>query len=147
MNKNHTLAMEMKYEGKKYHEIARELKFNETTVKRWFTSDGLLFDKYEKYRQEMDSIIKEEGAEIRRRNIRNASAALVNLLSPDTDEAIRLRAINSVLDRELGKPKESIEHDFKSPLVILDNENGIKSASTKNQRRSDPPSSQAGDVS
>lgn len=125
----HKKALELKYKGNPYQEIAeildsqfqkgRKGKFTEQTIKDWFKEAGTLCETYKLYEQEMESIhretmdaIKKAGVRIREQNFRIANEMLVALIGSQTD-SIKLGAIRELLDRVEGKPGESGAEDQK----------------------------------
>jgi hypothetical protein len=120
----HKKALEMKYKGNPYQDIAeilnsqfeksRKAGFTEQTIKDWFKESGTLCETYKLYEQEMDEIhretldaIKKAGVRIREQNFRIANEMLVALIGSQTD-SVKLGAIRELLDRVEGKPKEVI---------------------------------------
>lgn len=127
LTKYHKAALELKYRGTLYRDIAEKLTerfskevgrtFSEQTVKDWFKEGGTLFEDYRKYESEIDEIerenliiIKKMGVRIREENFRIANEMLVALMGSDTDST-KLGAIRELLDRVEGKPREAITID------------------------------------
>lgn len=125
----HKKALELKYKGNPYQDIAeilnsqfgksRKAGFTEQTIKDWFKESGTLCETYKLYEQEMDEIhretidaIKKAGVRIREQNFRIANEMLVALIGSQTD-SVKLGAIRELLDRVEGKPKEVISIDEK----------------------------------
>ena len=125
----HKKALELKYKGNPYQDIAEILNsqfekskkagFTEQTIKDWFKESGTLCETYKLYEQEMDEIhretldaIKKAGVRIREQNFRIANEMLVALIGSQTD-SVKLGAIRELLDRVEGKPKEVISIDEK----------------------------------
>jgi len=125
----HKKALELKYKGNPYQDIAeilnsqfeksRKARFTEQTIKDWFKESGTLCEVYKLYEQEMDEIhretidaIKKAGVRIREQNFRIANEMLVALIGSQTD-SVKLGAIRELLDRVEGKPKEVISIDEK----------------------------------
>ncbi len=123
----HKKALELKYKGNPYQDIAeilnsrfeksRKAGFTEQTIKDWFKESGTLCETYKLYEQEMDEIhretmdaIKKAGVRIREQNFRIANEMLVALIGSQTD-SVKLGAIRELLDRVEGKPKEVISID------------------------------------
>jgi transposase len=109
LNAKYQDAIRLKYEGETYAAIAKALKTPLSTVQKWFAFGGLLKDEYEKYRDEQNEFKKAESQEILRKNLAAAASMMVTLLS-SKDDNVRFRAAKEILDRELGSPKETIEH-------------------------------------
>jgi len=125
----HKKALELKYKGNPYQDIAeilnsqfeksRKAGFTEQTIKDWFKESGTLCETYKLYEQEMDEIhrettdaIKKAGVRIREQNFRIANEMLVALMGSQHDN-VKLGAIKELLDRIEGKPKEVISIDEK----------------------------------
>jgi transposase len=113
MKRKHEIAIELKYAGKNNQDIAKQLQVRDSTVSRWFMKDGILHDAYNKHKSDTDKQIREESLNIRKRNLRNASVALVNFLNPESEPQQRITAARDILDREFGKAPEHIEHEGK----------------------------------
>lgn len=125
----HKKAMELKYKGNPYQDIAeildsqfqksRKGEFTEQTIKDWFKEAGTLCETYKLYEQELDGVhketmdaIKKAGVRIREHNFRIANEMLVALIGSQTD-SVKLGAIKELLDRVEGKSKEVISIDEK----------------------------------
>lgn len=122
----HKKAIELKYKGKTYEEIADILNeefeksgvkpgFSQQTVKDWFREGGTLVETYRKYEEEWDAVNKElmiairkAGFKILEENFRTASEMLIALLGSEKD-SVKLGAIKEIYDRLLGKAKQSVE--------------------------------------
>ncbi len=131
----HRRAMEMKYRGNSYQDIAERLneyadksmvsrKFKMQTIKDWFKENGALAEAYRLYEQEMDGIhreilgvIKKASARVREENFRLANEMLVALMGSQNDN-VKLGAIKELLDRVEGQPKQFL--DIKKSEVGLD---------------------------
>jgi hypothetical protein len=124
ITKYHERALELKYKGHSYQNIAedinhrfeksRKAKFSEQSIKDWFKESGTLCETYKLYEEEMDqihnetmSIVRRAGARIREQNFRLANEMLIALMGSSND-AVKLSAIKEILDRVEGKPKEII---------------------------------------
>jgi len=122
----HKRAMEMKYKGSSYKEIAdflnekfrksrktkNGLSFIEQTIKDWFKESGTLYEDYRYYEEQMDEIhreamevIRKAGVRIREENFRVANEMLVALMGSDNDN-IKLAAIKELLNRVEGQPRQ-----------------------------------------
>ena len=113
MNKRHRLAIELKYEGKKYADIAEAVNVHEKTVGAWFYKSGKLYDAYKQYAEEEGKIRREEALDIFRKNIKNAAVILSSLMA-ERDPRVKFKAAKEIIDRELGRAVEKVEtkHDF-----------------------------------
>lgn len=122
LKKYHKEAMEMKYRGVSYKDIAQKLterfskkinrSFSDQTIKDWFKETGTLCEDYRKYETEIDEIerenlviIKKMGARIREENFRIANEMLIALMGSSND-SVKLAAVKEILDRVEGKPTE-----------------------------------------
>lgn len=128
----HKKAMELKYKGVLYTDIAETLNelgqksgvkrnFTDRSLKDWFRTDGPLYEAYHLYEEEMDEIhretlevIKKAGMRVREENFRLANEMLVALMGSNNDN-VKLGAIKELLDRVEGKPKELISVDEGHP--------------------------------
>jgi len=131
----HKKAMELKYRGVVYQDIAEKLNefgqesgvkrtFTVRSLKDWFRTDGPLYEAYRLYEEEMDEIhretlgvIKKAGARVREENFRLANEMLVALMGSQNDN-VKLGAIKELLDRVEGQPKQFL--DIKKSEVGLD---------------------------
>lgn len=125
----HKRAMEMKYKGNSYKEIAdflnekfrksrktkNGLSFTEQTIKDWFKESGTLCENHRLYEEEMDEIhqeaieiIKKAGVRIREQNFRLANEMLIALMGSDND-SIKLAAIKELLNRVEGQPRQFLD--------------------------------------
>jgi len=125
----HKRAMEMKYKGNSYKEIAEflnegfrksrktknGLSFTEQTIKDWFKESGTLCEDHRLYEEEMDEIhqeaieiIKKAGVRIREQNFRLANEMLIALMGSDND-SIKLAAIKELLNRVEGQPRQFLD--------------------------------------
>lgn len=102
-------AIRLKYEGEPYPVIAKRLKVSVYTVEGWFAFGGLLKEEYEKFRDEQNEFRTQQAQWILQKNVEVAAAMLVALMG-STDDGVKFRASKEILDRELGSPKETIEH-------------------------------------
>lgn len=131
----HKRALELKYRGNTYQDIAEKLneyaetrkisrRFTVQTIKDWFKDSGLLCEAYRLYEEEMDGIhremlevVKKAGARVREENFRLANEMLVALMGSQQDN-VKLGAIKELLDRVEGQPKQFL--DIKKSEVGLD---------------------------
>jgi len=125
----HKKAMELKYKGNSYKEIAEflnegfrksrktknGLSFTEQTIKDWFKESGTLCEDYNRYEEEIDEInaetlevVRKAGMRIREANYRLANEMLVALMGSSND-SIKLAAIRELLDRVEGRPKQAVD--------------------------------------
>jgi len=121
----HKKALELKYKGNSYQDIAETLnsqfeksrkgKFSEQTIKDWFKESGTLRETYKLYEKEMDAVHSETmqvllkaGVQIREKNFRLANEMLVALMGSQQDN-VKLGAIKELLDRVEGKPREATD--------------------------------------
>ena len=110
LNKKHQKAIEMKYDGESYQTIAKSLKIALQTIRGWFCKDGLLYQEYKEYAGLMKQTKREVSKETIIKNLDIAAQMIVGLMGSDKDE-IKFKAAKEILDRELGKPKETVEHE------------------------------------
>jgi transposase len=110
LNKKYKKAIEMKYDGESYETIAKSLKVAVATVKDWFWKGGILYDHYQEYSDLLNETKTEVAKETISKNLDIAAQMIVGLMGSDKDE-IKFKAAKEILDRELGKPKETIQHE------------------------------------
>jgi transposase len=110
LNKKYKKAIEMKYDGESYETIAKSLKVAVATVKNWFWNGGILYDHYQEYSDLLNETKTEVAKETISKNLDIAAQMIVGLMGSDKDE-IKFKAAKEILDRELGKPKETIQHE------------------------------------
>jgi transposase len=110
LNKKYKKAIEMKYDGESYETVAKNLKVALQTVKDWFYKGGILTPHYKEYSELMNETKTEVAKETIIKNLDIAAQMIVGLMGSDKDE-IKFKAAKEILDRELGKPKETVEHE------------------------------------
>ena len=108
-NVRHQEAVRLKYNGESYPVIAKKLKVSVYTVEGWFAFGGLLKEEYDKFRDEQNEIRKDQALWILQKNVETAATMLVALMG-SADDGVKFRASKEILDRELGSPKETVEH-------------------------------------
>lgn len=125
LEKYHKRAIELKYKGKGYDEIAETLdqefkknrvgKFTKQTIADYFKEAGTLYEAYRQYEDEWDTINRElrtaalkAGVQILESNFRMTCEMLIALLGSEKD-IVKLGAIREILDRVVGKAKQPIE--------------------------------------
>ena len=96
-NEKYQNAIRLKYGDFTYLEIARLLKVSHVTVKRWFRSDGLLKDEYERYEKERNAVRDKETDTMLARHAETAARMLVSLMGARSD-AMKFRAAKTILD-------------------------------------------------
>ena len=96
-NEKYQNAIRLKYGDFTYSEIAQLLKVSHVTVKRWFRSDGLLKDEYERYEKERNKVRNKETDTILMKHAEVASKMLVSLMGAKSD-AMKFRAAKTILD-------------------------------------------------
>ena len=108
-NVKHQEAVRLKYNGESYPVIAKKLKVSVYTVEGWFAFGGLLKEEYDKFRDEQNEIRKDQALWVLQKNVETAATMLVALMG-SADDGVKFRASKEILDRELGSPKETVEH-------------------------------------
>ncbi len=109
-NEKYHSAIRLKYSDFSYLEIARMLKVSHVTVKRWFRSDGLLKEEYERYEKERNSVRDKEMDTALKRHALTAANILVSLMGAKSD-AMKFRAVKAILDYVRG-PAGSRNDDY-----------------------------------
>lgn len=102
-------AIRLKYNGESYEVISKKISTPVNTIKSWFRIGGPLCNEYETYANEQNEFRSNEANQIIKRNIHTAAGMLVALMG-SADDGVKFRASKEILDRELGSPKETVEH-------------------------------------
>ena len=105
-NEKYQNAIRLKYGDFTYLEIARMLKVSHVSVKRWFRSDGLLKDEYDRYEKERNSTRDKEMDTILAKYSVTAANILISLMGAKSD-AMKFRAAKAILDIVSGPPSEN----------------------------------------
>ena len=100
-NEKYQNAIRLKYGDFTYLEIARMLKVSHVSVKRWFRSDGLLKDEYDRYEKERNNVRDKETDTVLARHSVIAANILVSLMGAKSD-VMKFRAVKAILDYVLG---------------------------------------------
>jgi len=108
-NEKYQNAIRLKYGDFTYLEIAQLLKVSHVSVKRWFRSDGLLKDEYDRYEKERNSVRDRETDTVLARHADTAAKILVSLMGARSD-AMKFRAAKTILDFVLG-PVNTRDYD------------------------------------
>ena len=109
-NEKYQNAIRLKYSDFTYSEIAQLLKVSHITVKRWFRSDGLLKEEYERYEKERNKVRDKETDTVLMKHAEVASKMLVSLMGAKSD-AMKFRAAKTILDFVRG-PAGSRDSDY-----------------------------------
>lgn len=109
-NEKYQNAIRLKYSDFTYTEIASVLKVSHVSVKRWFRSDGLLKDEYDRYEKERNSVRDKEMDTALKRHALTAANILVSLMGAKSD-AMKFRAVKAILDYVRG-PAGSKNDDY-----------------------------------
>ena len=102
-------AVSLRYEGESYEAISKVIKTPVETIRNWFRPSGALKAAYEEYCDEQNEFKKREAQNVIKKNLSTAASMLVALMG-STDDNVKFRAAKELLDRELGSPKETVEH-------------------------------------
>ena len=105
-NEKYQNAIRLKYADFTYLEIARMIKVSHISVKRWFRSDGLLKDEYDRYEKERNNTRDRETDNVLARHSVTAANILVSLMGSKSD-AMKFRAVKAILDYIMGPPSEN----------------------------------------
>lgn len=114
-------AIEMKYEGKSYREIAEELDITYDTIAEWFRTVGKLRDVYISYAAQQNELIRSEATQELKGLLKKAVRRIGKLVE-SKNEKVALNAAQEVLDRELGKPTQPIVTDDSREIDDLAND-------------------------
>ena len=110
-NEKYQNAIRLKYSDFTYSEIAQLLKVSHVTVKRWFRSNGLLKDEYERYEKERNKVRDKDTDTVLMRHAEVASKMLVSLMGAKSD-AMKFRAAKTILDYCFGKAGVNNEPEY-----------------------------------
>jgi hypothetical protein len=105
-NEKYQNAIRLKYSDFSYLEIARILKVSHISVKRWFRSDGLLREEYDRYEKERNNVRDKETDAVLSRHSVTAANILVSLMGAKSD-VMKFRAVKAILDYVMGPPTEN----------------------------------------
>lgn len=105
-NEKYQNAIRLKYSDFTYLEIAQMLKVSHVSVKRWFRSDGLLKEEYDRYEKERNHVRDKETDTVLARHSVTAANILVSLMASKSD-AMKFRAVKAILDYVMGPPTEN----------------------------------------
>lgn len=83
LNKNHQLAIELKYEGFSYEQISEKMggKFTTGTLGQYFHKDGILYIPYLQYEAEQNKKRMEDGRTLLQKEVPKAIKVLIDALS------------------------------------------------------------------
>lgn len=113
----HKTAIALRFQGKKYQEIADILKLKEHTIRVWFMTKGILFNDYASYCKQMalgpkfPTAIHSHTLSVYEKLKEYAPQAVNNIISladSATREQVKLQANADLLDRAGYKPVERI---------------------------------------
>ena len=109
-NEKYQNAIRLKYGDFTYLEIAQILKVSHVSVKRWFRSDGLLKEEYDRYEKDRNHARDREMDTVLARHSLTAANILVSLMGAKSD-AMKFRAVKAILDYVLGPVRTSGNDD------------------------------------
>ncbi|MCK9461600.1 MAG: hypothetical protein M0R80_18380 [Proteobacteria bacterium] len=98
----------LKYEGAKITELAVEFNINLRVLYEYFQKGGIWVTEYKDFEKNLNDEMIEEAKSILKKGVKSASQALILSLASG-DGNVRVRAANSILEREFGKAKQPIE--------------------------------------
>jgi len=96
INSKQQRAIELKYEGENYQAIAKTLRVSIDTIKNWFASNGVLFEKYHAYAKNMNRMRILEASITIAQQVHLASRMLISLMGSKRDE-VKLKAAREIL--------------------------------------------------
>lgn len=114
INSKQQRAIELKYEGENYQAIAKTLRVSVDTIKNWFASDGVLFEKYHAYAKSMNRMRVLEASITIAQQVHLASRMLVSLMGSKRDE-VKLKAAREILSyafKDAGIDSPDVDDDF-----------------------------------
>ena len=89
-NEKYQLAMEMKWQGRSYKEIAEACGTTEGNVQQWFNTDGVLYDLYVAYANKKGRELEQQSSDIFKRNIGLASQLIENAFRKEVARIAKL---------------------------------------------------------
>lgn len=93
-------AIELKYQGYSYRQIADELKIDKSTVDHWFAVDGKLYFSYLEYAAKQNQVREEQGTNMLKGKIEEMITVLLNtvaLLLNKAKEAVSNKKIDEAI--------------------------------------------------
>jgi len=117
-------AIEMKFKGVPLKKIAKETGIAYITVRQWFMTGGRLHEEYKEYCNKQEEILLSEAKKLFKKNIKNASIALIRLLKSN-DQKIVIAAAKEIINRELGEPLKRVTHETDDTVMKILKEAGV----------------------
>lgn len=111
LRQEHRQALELRFKGLSYADIAKELNRPVSTVKWWFKKGGKLYKAFKEFQVEELNRIRNGAIELLRGASTKAASTLIDLLDAEQDST-RLRAAVEILNR-LGIKVEVGAGEFK----------------------------------
>ena len=120
-------AMQLRFEGYKYHEIAKKVDLSEFTLRHLFCKGGVLYEIYQDYCIKEADIRRNEARDTMSAHIDDVARRLVQIVNTGK-EIPAIMAGKEILDRIEGKTKETIEHSGTVGIAVVDVLKAIKEA-------------------
>lgn len=113
--------IQKKYDGASLEELKDEFGYSDKiAVANLFTPSGKLRNPYDEYKMILHDAFLEECLNLQKKAVLPAMKLLVkNLASPNGNVANA--SAKYILDRELGSPKQQVEHSGEQPVAIIIN--------------------------
>lgn len=132
LDQNDLRAIEMKYEGYTYKQIAEETGWTHQYVRLLFYKGGRLTEYYAIYASEENEIRRTEARTMFKAHVPNAVRTLVQIMNKSKFDTARVQAAKEVINREMGEPVKVIlnvdevkVNEYLEAAVKLDNNENI----------------------
>lgn len=104
-------AIEMKYEGFNYKEIAEATETEYKTVRVWFSRGGKLYEFYKAYAEEETKLRRAQTHDTFKAHLNNAVRVLVHVMNKSKLDVARVQAAKEIINRQLGEPLKVVAVD------------------------------------
>lgn len=102
------IALEMKFEGYNYKEIAKALEEEHLTIRKWFMSSGKLHAYYKQYAAEEAEARRKEATDTFKAHLGNAVRTLVDVMNKSKFDPARVNAAKEIINRHFGEPVKPV---------------------------------------
>lgn len=119
LNQQELMAIELKYLGYKYSEIATKINTTENQVSDWFRHRGKLFKEYLEYAKQNNEAIIAESKLLLKSKVSEAVETLIQLMrggiggqnSEPIPYSVQFKASTEIINHTIGKPELTIKTD------------------------------------
>lgn len=105
------LAIEMKFDGFNYKEIATKIDASYGVVRQWFMTGGKLRAFYDAYVEEESKARRKTADDIFKAHLNTAVRTLVDVMTRSKLDIARIAAAKEIINRQLGEPLKVIASD------------------------------------